>query len=89
MSESDYKKEYWKQYTRHNTLKENANYLGVTEPDLIETLIDPLEPMIRKANGKINWMWVVFNIGKIVARLLLASDIQKGQAANNIKSLKL
>lgn len=42
-----------------------------------EAALQDLEPKILNEKGKINWWWIVLNIGKIVGRILFAIEESK------------
>lgn len=37
-------------------------------------LIDAIEPNMKNHKGKVNWWWIIWNIGKVVAMYFAKSD---------------
>lgn len=50
--------------------KKIAQREGINNVDPIEVILRPLEPKILKPNGKVNAMWIIFNLGLIIAKIL-------------------
>lgn len=50
-------------------IKSSKSYKGNSDP---LDILKPLEPKILNKKGKVNWLWVIANIFKLVARVLLA-----------------
>lgn len=50
--------------------KKIAQREGLNNVDPIEVILRPLEPKILKPNGKVNVLWIVFNLGLIIAKIL-------------------
>lgn len=40
----------------------------------ILSLLDQIEVKVRTKSGRINWIWVLLNIGKIIAAILATKD---------------
>lgn len=53
-----------------NQLQKELNALK--KADRKENPLEQLEPKILNGNGKVNWWWVVLNIGRVIARILFA-----------------
>lgn len=40
--------------------------------DIVSNMLDLIKSDILKSNGKINWWWVILNVGKLVGRIVFA-----------------
>lgn len=55
---------------------------GQKEPNIIDVILEPFRQDVFKPNGKFNWFWVLWNIGKLLGAFKAALDERQNQRAN-------
>lgn len=66
-----HKKQYDKEYKRIEEMFDSDKC------DAVEDIFQPLEPSILTEDGEPNLWWALFNVGKIMARLVFALKIRR------------